>query len=234
MKFKFFLIVMLMSLQTLGQDKKSSGKLNLSGMVTNVNGLKQSMFSYDYAHTLKYKKIDFTASSNYMLSYKDGKKYQDDNSLRIQPRLITNNWSIFAFGQASRAYSRKLDSRLETGFGGGHNLIKGSWYTVTASYGILYESSNYSNDTNISALRHSPRLQFFGKADKFSYFTELFYQPMTRDLSNHNYRATTEIKYALNDKLSLSTTYKRWYESYNISGVQGLIENFIIGATFSY
>jgi hypothetical protein len=221
--------------QDLPKDSvKNSGKFTLSGMMMNVNNAKQTVLSYDFSHVMKYKNTDLTLSSNYLLSYKDDTKFQDDQVIRLQPRIITNNWSIFTFGQWSTAYSRKLDNRIEAGFGGGHNIIKRKAFTVTGSYGILYDNSSYTDGSKINALRHSPRVQFFGKADKLSYFTELYYQPMIENSNNYNYRGTAEIKYAVNDKLSLSFVYKRWYESYNILGIKGLNENFTIGTTFSY
>jgi hypothetical protein len=235
MKSFLALIFLLLSGNLLAQDTViHKGKFNLTGMLMNVNGQSQSVFNYDFNHNVKYKKYDVTFSSNWMLSYKDGTKTQDDNSVRLQPRFVANNWSLFTFGQVSRAFSRKLDNRVEAGFGGGHNIIKGKWYTITGSYAIMYDNSNYANGSEIKALRHSPRLQFFGDIKNVSFFTEGFFQPMTDNLDNYNYRTTVEIKYNVNKKLSLISSYKRWYETYNVMGTKGLIENFTIGTTFSY
>lgn len=235
MKAFLFVILVLSSITLSAQDTiLHKGKFALSGMMMNVNGQNQSILNSDFNHNIKYKKFDLTFSNNYVLSYKDGRKIQDDNVFRLQPRIVTNSWSLFAFGQVSRAFSRKLDNRTEAGFGGGRNIIKGKWYTITGSYGILYDASDYSNGSEIKAFRHSPRLQFFGTLGKASFFTEAFYQPMTDDFNNYNYRTNFEIKYEINQKLSISTSYKRWYETFNVMGTTGLIENLTIGTAFSY
>jgi hypothetical protein len=235
MKALLFVIAMFSWASLSAQDTIiNKGKFGLSGMMMNVNGQNQSILNSDFSHNLKRKKFDLTFSNNYVLSYKDGRKIQDDNIIRLQPRIVTKSWSLFAFGQVSRAFSRKLDNRTEAGIGGGHNLFKGKWYTVTGSYGILYDASDYSNGSEIKAFRHSPRLQFFGNLGRTSFFTEAFYQPMTRDFNNYNYRTHVEIKYEINQKLSISTSYKRWYETFNVTGTSGLIENLTVGTTFSY
>jgi hypothetical protein len=235
MKKLFTIALTLISLQVLGQnDLKQTGELTVSGMATNVGNRAQSVFNYNFTHNIKYKKGDVNLSSNYTLSYQSKIKFQDDITFRIQPRVITRDWSLFTFSQYTRAYSRKLDSRLEAGFGGGHNIIKRDWFTLTGSYAILFDGSDYSDGSEIRAVRHSPRIQFFGKVKNFSFFTEAFYQPKISDLKSYNYRNTIEIKYSINDKLSLTSTYKRSYETYNIKNLNGLIENFTIGTTLSY
>ena len=233
---KLLLIAMLfLGSQVFGQDTaKHSGKFTLGGMQTVANSQTQSVFNYDFMHNIKYKKSDISFSSNYILSYQNGVKFQDDNNFRIQPRLLTHDWSLFTFGQYSQAYSRKLDNRVEAGFGGGHNIIKRDWFTVTGSYAMLFDNSNYADGSEIRTMRHSPRIQFFGKVKNFSFFTEAFYQPKISDLNNYNYRETIEIKYSVSDKLSFTSAYKRSYETYNIKGTKGLIENFTIGTTLSY
>jgi len=235
MKKILFVLLMICSLSAFSQDTlNNSGKLNLSGMFMNVNGSSQSSYSYDFSHSLKYRYWDIGVSSNYILSYVDGQRNQDDKVFRLQPRLVDKDWSVFVFTQYTQAFSRKLDSRMETGLGGGHYIIKRDDWKVTGSYALLMDRSLYLDRSSINATRHSPRVQFFGTWKKLSLYFEEYYQPKIDDWSNYNSKSTSEIKYAINNKLSLVCSYKRSYETYTIKGTKNLNENFTIGTSITY
>jgi hypothetical protein len=215
-------------------EKRSS--IGLSGISNNPGvGYRQIILQGDFSNYIKYKNKDYLLRGNYITSFTGSKRIQDDGSLFIQPRMFYNHWNIFAFEQVSKAYSRRLDIRYETALGGGRYIYKSLIYTLTGSYAVLYDYTNYNRDSLITTkiVRHSARIQMFGTIDRVYYFFEIYYPPKLNEVSYYNYRNKVELRYSISKFLSFTTIYTSSYESYIVYG-NHLVSNLTFGLRVNY
>jgi hypothetical protein len=159
----------------------------------------------------------------------------NDFVLRVQPRVIDDKYSIFSFGQISSLYSKKVNQRVEAGVGYGRTIFKRKLLESTFSLGTLYFNNDYSDLTNRKGLRLSPRIQLFGKNEKYkiSYSFEGFYQPNLWDKNDYITNTKTTFLFDLNKKFSIKMNYSTSFESFIITGARNDIKNFTMGFNLS-
>ena len=155
----------------------------------------------------------------------------NDFVLRVQPRVIDEKYSIFSFGQISSLFSKKVNQRVEAGAGYGRTVFKRKLLEGTFSLGTLYFNNDYTDLTNRKGLRLSPRIQLFGKNEKYkiSYSFEGFYQPNLLDKKDYITNTKTTFLFDINKKFSIKVNYLTSFESFIITGAQNDIKNFTMG-----
>jgi hypothetical protein len=101
----------------------------------------------------------------------------------------------------------------------------------TFSLGTLYFNNDYSDLTNRKGLRLSPRIQLFGKNEKYkiSYSFEGFYQPNLWDKKDYITNTKTTFLFDLNKKFSIKMNYSTSFESFIITGAQKRYQKFYYG-----
>jgi hypothetical protein len=128
-----------------------------------------------------------------------------------------------------------VNQRVEAGIGYGKTIFKLKLLESTFSLGTLYFNNDYSDLTNRKGLRVSPRIQLFGKNEKYkiSYSFEGFYQPNLLDKKDYITNTKTTFLFDLNKKFSIKVNYSTSFESFIITGAQNDIKNFTMGFNLS-
>jgi hypothetical protein len=221
--------------QLLSQDTiKTSYKVDLTGIVNEVNGQSRTTLNFNLSNSIKWKKFESMIGTDYQLLSNDGTNAVNDFTVRLQPKIVDKKYSIFSFGQLSSLESKKITSRFEGGIGGGITLFKLSSLESTFSYGTLYYNNNFQDLTQRKGFRHSPRFQMYGKYEpyKISYSTEIFYQPAFERLDDYILRTKTAVGFDLNKKFTINLSYVTWFESYFVTGALNDVKTFTVGTTF--
>jgi hypothetical protein len=185
---------------------------------------------------VNWKKFETGMSTNYQLMTTNGNILINDFTLRVQPRIVDKNYSVFTFGQISQLTSKKINQRIETGVGGGITTFRTKYLENTLSYGVLYYDNTYVDPTIInSGIRHSPRTQFFGeiKNYKLKYFTECLYQPKVGKTSDYILMTKSWVKFDLNKLFGIKLQYNTAYESFFAKDARNDIKNFLVGLNYS-
>lgn len=212
---------------------KSTYKVDLTGVVNEVNGQNRTTLSFNLSNSIKWKKFESTIGTDYQLLSTNGTNAVNDFTVKLQPKIVDQKYSIFSFGQLSSLESKKITSRFEGGVGGGFTMFKFKALEGTASYGALYYNNNFSDFTQRKGFRHSPRAQIFGKYDpyKISYYFETFYQPAFESTQDYILRTKSTIGFDLNKKFTISLQYVTWFESYFVLGAINDVKTFTVGTT---
>jgi len=147
------------------------------------------------------------------------KKFETGLSTSYQ--MMTNNNTQLINDFVLRVQPRVVDKR---------KLIES-----TFSLGTLYFNNDYSDLTNRKGLRLSPRIQLFGKNEKYkiSYSFEGFYQPNLWDKKDYITNTKTTFLFDLNKKFSIKMNYSTSFESFIITGARNDIKNFTMGFNLS-
>lgn len=187
-------------------------------------------------NSVSWKKFETGLATNYQLMVTNGNILVNDFTLRLQPRIVDKNYSIFTSGQISQLTSKKIAQRIETGIGGGITTFRTKYLENTLSYGILYYDNTYL-DPNIinSGIRHSPRVQLFGeiKNYKLKYFTECLYQPKVTNLTDYILMTKSWVKFDLNKSFGIKLQYTTSFESFFAQNATNDIKNFLVGLNYS-
>lgn len=235
MKHIFLLLSTLLFNSLFSQDTiKTSYKVDLTGIVNQVNGQSRTTLSFNLANSIKWKKFESTVGTDYQLLSNNGTNAVNDFTVRLQPKIVDKKYSVFSFGQLSSLESKKITSRFEGGVGGGITLFKLKSVESTVSYGILYYDNNFQDLTKREGFRHSPRFQMYGKYEpyKISYSTEIFYQPAFEQIDDYILRTKTAVGFDLNKKFTINLSYVTWFESYFVTGAINDVKTFTVGTTF--
>jgi len=210
------------------------GMISLTGSYININATQQLLFISTADHQIKYKNFEFETLANWSKLSKNDVQISDDWTLKLQPRIIHENWSIFNYEQFSSVYSRKINFRSEFAAGGGLYWLKTRYLNGTIAYAIIYVDTKYADNSRVFGFRQSPRLQLLGKYRSIKYSVEGLYQPMIEDLKNVNYNYAFKLGNSITPKLDFSLVIAKSFESYAFQGTQNLNSNWSIGFTYSY
>jgi hypothetical protein len=214
---------------------RTSYKVDLTGVLNQVNGSSRTTLNFNALNTVKWKKFESSVSTDYQLVSNDGTNAVNDFTVRLQPRIIDKKYSIFSFGQLSSLESKKITQRFEGGLGGGLTAYKvGDLLQVNLSYATLFYNNNFQDLTNRNGFRHSPRIVIYGKSEKskISYSAEAFYQPAFTDVNDYILRTKSTIGFDLNKKFTITLMYNTWFESYYILGAINDVKTFTVGTSF--
>ena len=236
MKQLFLILSFLFSTQLLSQDTiKTKFTFDLTGSASQANTNRQDNILLGSFSSVGWKKFETGLSTSYQLMTNNNVQLINDFVIRVQPRIIDPNYSVFSFGQISSLYSKKVNQRVEAGFGYGRTIFKRKLLEGTFSVGTLYFSNDYSNLTSRKGLRLSPRIQLFGKNEKYkiSYSFEGFYQPNLWDQNDYITNTKTTFLFDLNKKFSIKVNYQTSFESFIITGARNDIKNFTMGFNLS-
>jgi hypothetical protein len=165
----------------------------------------------------------------------DGTNAVNDFTVRLQPKIVDEKYSVFSFGQLSSLESKRITQRFEGGLGGGIIAYKkDKLLQINLSYATLYYNNNFQDLTNRNGFRHSPRIQIYGKNEKskLSYSTEMFYQPTFSNLNDYILRTKSSVGFDLNKKFTITLLYNTWFESYFIQDAINDVKTFTVGTTF--
>ena len=214
---------------------KTKFTFDLTGSVSQANDNKQDNILLSSFSSVGWKKFETGLSTSYQMMTNNNTQLINDFVLRVQPRVIDEKYSIFSFGQISSLYSKKVNQRVEAGVGYGRTIFKRKLLESTFSLGTLYFNNDYSDLTNRKGLRLSPRIQLFGKNEKYkiSYSFEGFYQPNLWDKNDYITNTKTTFLFDLNKKFSIKMNYSTSFESFIITGARNDIKNFTMGFNLS-
>lgn len=212
----------------------SKYEFSLTGIFNSVNGEPRTTLTMNAKNSIQWKKFESSVSTDYQLVTDDQVNSVNDFTVRLQPRIVDNKYSVFSFGQLSSLESKKISQRFEGGIGGGRNFFEKDFFKVNLSYALLYYNNNFQDLTNRNGLRHSPRIIIWGDLKKYnlSYQFETFYQPSTADLKDFIRRSKFVTAFKINDKFSISLNYSTWYESYFIPGARNDVKTLTAGTIF--
>lgn len=210
------------------------GSINLSGTYIDVNNNTQLLFVGTGSNVLTKNHFQLSTIGSLTQLTKNNVEISNDWVIKVQPRLIYNDWSAFNYEQFSKIYSRKIDFRSEFGIGGGTYFIKTLPVQGTISYGLIYFDTKYIDHSRVNGIRQSPRLQVFGNVKKFNYMFELYYQPLLTDISNYNYNYTVRLSDPVTSRVAISIALLKTFEYYNFGGTQNSNLNWIVGLTYKY
>ncbi len=220
---------------SLSQDTiRSTYRFDLTGVVNSVNGSTRTIVTTSAQNSIKWGRFESTVNTDYQLISDNGVNSINDFSLRIQPRIIGDKYSIFSFGQMSSLESKKITQRFEGGLGGGVTLLRRKTIESTLSYGVLYYNNSFQDQSQRKGFRHSPRIQIFGKIESYriNYSVEGFYQPSIQDNKDYIFRSKSTLGFELNKKFTISGTYSVWFESFYVVGSRNDIRTLTIGTTY--
>lgn len=223
------------SLSAQNDTIQTSYKVDLTGVLNQVNGSTRTTLNFNALNTVKWKKFESSVSTDYQLVSNDGTNAVNDFTVRLQPKIVDEKYSIFSFGQLSSLESKRITQRFEGGLGGGFTAYKmDKLIQINISYATLYYNNNFQDLTNRNGFRHSPRIQIYGKNEKskLSYSTEMFYQPTFLDLNDYILRTKTSVGFDLNKKFTITLLYNTWFESYFIQDAINDVKTFTVGTTF--
>lgn len=105
---------------------------------------------------------------------------------------------------------------------------------MTFSYGIIYSTTTYVDDSRIETFRHSPRLQIFGNIKNISLFGEGLYQPSFNSFDNYNYNWIMKLSTPLTHRVFFSVSSIRTFESYVFTGTSQINDNFTFGVEYKF
>lgn len=238
---KHLLVLLLLAFNSIAQSPSTwyyNGNVSLNASDISVNGQEQFLLNASFLHNIKKavktSTFEITSTANYTNMNKNGVTYSDDLILKVNPRLVHKNWSVFNYEQVSSIYSRKINLRIETAFGGGTYWVNHPHFQGTIAYSVMGSETSYVNGFIVDALRHSPRFQIMGQYKVFTYSFEAFYQPLMNDWSNYNYNHTTKVSWPIWGKLAMNLAHVKTYESFTITGSSNVNSNLSVGMTFHY
>jgi len=209
-------------------------EFGLTGIYNSVNGVSRTTLTMNANNSIKWKKFESAVSTDYQLVSDDNINSVNDFTVRLQPKIVDENYSIFSFGQLSSLESKKISQRFEGGLGAGRNFFKKDHFKINLSYALLFYNNNFENLTNRNGLRHSPRVLIWGdlKKQNLSYYFETYYQPSTSDFTDYILRAKFITGFKINEKFSITLNYQTWFESYFVVGARNDVKTLTIGTTF--
>ena len=116
---KYILIpLLILSNFVFGQDSITyKYNVDLTGTINNANNNQQNNLVFSTFNSVNWKKFETGMSTNYQLMTTNGNILVNDFTLRVQPRIVDKDYSVFTFGQISRLTSKKINQRIETGVG---------------------------------------------------------------------------------------------------------------------
>jgi hypothetical protein len=229
------LLFILTNLSAQNDSIQTSYKVDLTGVLNQVNGVSRTTLNFNALNTVKWKKFESSISTDYQLVSEDGENAVNDFTVRLQPRIVDKKYSVFSFGQLSSLESKKITQRFEGGLGGGFTAYKKKdLLQVNLSYATLFYNNNFQDLTNRNGFRHSPRISIYGKNEKskLSYSTEVYYQPSFTDLNDYILRSKNSIGFDLNKKFTITLLYTTWFESFFITDAINDVKTFTVGTTF--
>lgn len=228
-------LILTYSLSAQNDTIQTSYKVDLTGVLNQVNGSTRTTLNFNALNTVKWKKFESSVSTDYQLVSNDGTNAVNDFTVRLQPKIVDEKYSIFSFGQLSSLESKRITQRFEGGLGGGIIVYKkDKLLQINLSYATLYYNNNFQDLTNRNGFRHSPRIQIYGKNEKskLSYSTEMFYQPTFSNLNDYILRTKSSVGFDLNKKFTITLLYNTWFESYFIQDAINDVKTFTVGTTF--
>jgi hypothetical protein len=228
-------LILTYSLSAQNDTIQTSYKVDLTGVLNQVNGSTRTTLNFNALNTVKWKKFESSVSTDYQLVSDDGTNAVNDFTVRLQPKIVDEKYSIFSFGQLSSLESKRITQRFEGGLGGGVTVYKkDKLLQINLSYATLYYNNNFQDLTNRNGFRHSPRIQIYGKNEKskLSYSTEMFYQPAFSNFNDYILRTKSSVGFDLNKKFTITLLYNTWFESYFIQDAINDVKTFTVGTTF--
>lgn len=233
---KLIIPIILLTNSLFAQDTITTKfNFDLTGSISQANTTNQDNILVNSLSSVGWKKFETSLSTSYQMMTNNNLPLVNDFVVRVQPRILDKKYSAFSFAQISQLYSKKVNQRIEAGAGYGRTLFKKNYLEGTFSMGALYFSNDYVDLTHREGLRISPRIQMFGKSEKYkiSYSIEGYYQPNIFDKKDYITSTKTTFLFDLNKKFSIKLNYTTSFESYIKSGGRNDIKNFTMGFNLS-
>ena len=150
-----FYILNFLNLSAQNDTIQTSYKVDLTGVLNQVNGLTRTTLNFNALNTVKWKKFESSVSTDYQLVSNDGTNAVNDFTVRLQPKIVDEKYSVFSFGQLSSLESKRITQRFEGGLGGGITAYKkDKVLQINLSYATLYYNNNFQDLTNRNGFRH--------------------------------------------------------------------------------
>jgi hypothetical protein len=147
---------------------------SLTGVLAQSN-TKNINITFIGNNSINFKKVDINSILNYSIGFSP-KINQDEFSHKINISHEYKNMLYFVNNQYNYSLLRSMQNDNWFGVGLGYKK-KFKHFKTSLSYGIIYQNTQYFNDSIRENIRHSIRFKLNYEKNRFGFYTEYYYQP---------------------------------------------------------
>jgi len=147
---------------------------SLTGVLVQSN-IDNINITYIGNNSINFKNLDLNSTLNYTVGFSPS---INQNEFSHKLNISHENKNIFSFVNNQYNYSllRSMQNDNWIGLGMGYKKkFKNS--KLSLSYGIIYQNTEYFNNSVKENIRHSVRVKFNYQKKIFGFYTEYYYQP---------------------------------------------------------
>lgn len=126
-------------------------------------------------NSINLKKIDINSVTNYSIGFSPSIN-QNEFSHKLNISNVYKNMFSFVNNQYNYSLLRNMKSDNWLGIGLGYKK-KFKYSKLSLSYGVIYVNTKFFDNSIQEKIRHSVRLKFNYDKNKFSFYSEYYYQP---------------------------------------------------------
>ena len=147
---------------------------SLTGVLAQSNS-KNINITYIGNNTVNFRKFDVNSTLNYTIGFSPS---INQNEFSHKLNMTHENKNMFSFVNNQYNYSliRSMQNDNWVGLGVGYKKrFKQS--KVSLSYGVIYQNTQFFNDSIKQNIRHTVRFRYNYDKNKFGFYCEYYYQP---------------------------------------------------------
>jgi hypothetical protein len=173
-----FISVSLFGQDTLVMDTAGLTGYNFDNSLTGVlaqSNSKNINITYIGNNTVNFRKFDVNSTLNYTIGFSPS---INQNEFSHKLNMTHENKNMFSFVNNQYNYSliRSMQNDNWVGLGVGYKKrFKQS--KVSLSYGVIYQNTQFFNDSIKQNIRHTVRFRYNYDKNKFGFYCEYYYQP---------------------------------------------------------
>ena len=173
-----FISVSLFGQDTLVMDTAVLTGYNFDNSLTGVlaqSNSKNINITYIGNNTVNFRKFDVNSTLNYTIGFSPS---INQNEFSHKLNMTHENKNMFSFVNNQYNYSliRSMQNDNWVGLGVGYKKrFKQS--KVSLSYGVIYQNTQFFNDSIKQNIRHTVRFRYNYDKNKFGFYCEYYYQP---------------------------------------------------------
>ena len=177
---RLLLLFLFISVNLFGQDTlvMDTTSYNLDNSLTGVlaqSNSKNINITYIGNNTVNFRKFDVNSTLNYTIGFSPS---INQNEFSHKLNMTHENKNMFSFVNNQYNYSliRSMQNDNWVGLGVGYKKrFKQS--KVSLSYGVIYQNTQFFNDSIKQNIRHTVRFRYNYDKNKFGFYCEYYYQP---------------------------------------------------------
>lgn len=147
---------------------------SLTGVLVQSNS-KNINITYIGNNTVNFRKLDVNSMLNYTIGFSPSIN-QNEFSHKLNISHENKNMFLFVNNQYNYSLIRSMQNDNWVGLGVGYKKkFKNS--KVSLSYGVIYQNTQYFNDSIKQNIRHTVRFRYNYDKNKFGFYCEYYYQP---------------------------------------------------------